>query len=107
MRSERGLGDIAAASSLFLPAGKRCIAVVLNSLESVKARTAVPLRGGGRRGDLGSASIPPGGVRIARIAVPSDIRELTSNRELKVTPFSDSNGLEDEAQTIGRPKVRA
>src|SRR5262249_46249706 len=37
--------------------------------------TAVPLRGGGRREEPGTGSTTSGGVRIARIAVPSGFRE--------------------------------
>ena len=46
----------------------------------------------------------PCGERIARIAAPRDIRELTSNRTGKSRAIQPvSNALEDVAQIIGRP----
>jgi len=47
-----------------LLASKRCNQVVLSFLSGLQSPNGGPLRGGRRRGELGTGSITPGGVRI-------------------------------------------
>ena len=66
--------DPACGSGIFLVSVIKhiCRRVAAGQIDS---REALDLILHNRRGDFGSASITPGGVRIARIAVPSDLRE--------------------------------